>query len=93
MKYLYTRIPTPIPRIPTLIPRISTLIPHIPRIPDIHTPIPRIPTLITCVSIIPIIPFPSFPFRLLQIAQSNRMFGVKHSKTNRLQKTIEYKTN
>ena len=25
--------------------------------------------------------------------KSNRMFGTKHSKTNRLQKTIEYQTN
>ena len=49
-------IPTVNPRIPTLIARIPTLIPHIP------TLIPRIP-------IIPLIPFPDSPFRLLQIAQ------------------------
>ena len=27
------------------------------------------------------------------VFKSNRMFGTKHSKTNRLQKTIEYKAN
>ena len=27
------------------------------------------------------------------VFKSNRMFGTKHLKTNRLQKTIEYKTN
>ena len=47
-------ISTPIPRIHTLIPRIPTLI-------------PRISTLIPRVPIIPLIPFPDFPFRLLQI--------------------------
>ena len=50
-----SRFPTPIPRIPTLIPRIPTLI-------------PRTPTLIPRVPIIPLIPFPDSPFRLLQIA-------------------------
>ena len=55
-------IPTPIPIIPTLIPRIPTLIPIIP------TQIPRIPTLIPHIPIIPLIPFPDSPFRLLQIA-------------------------
>ena len=47
-------ISTPIPRILTLIPRIPTLI-------------PRIPTLIPRVPVIPHIPFPDSPFRLLQI--------------------------
>ena len=27
------------------------------------------------------------------VFKSNRMFGIKHSKINRLQKTIEYQTN
>ena len=49
------RFPTPISRIPTLIPRIPTLI-------------PRTPTLIPRVLIIPLIPSPDSPFRLLQIA-------------------------
>ena len=42
-------------RIPTLIPRIATLIPHVP-------------TLTPLVPIIPFIPFPDSPFRLLQVA-------------------------
>ena len=50
----------PIPQIPTLIPRIPQFL-HIP------TPIPRIPTRIPRVPIIPLIPFPDSPFRLLQI--------------------------
>ena len=55
-------IPTPIPRIPTLILRVPTLIPLIP------TLIPHVPTLTPLVPIIPLIPFPDSPFRLLQIA-------------------------
>ena len=55
---LYSLVPTPIPRIPTQIPRIPTLIPYIP----------IIPALISCISIIPLIPFPHSPFRVLQIA-------------------------
>ena len=55
VKWLYTRIPTLISCIPTLIPHIPILI-------------PCIPTLITCILIIPLIPFPNPPFRLLQIA-------------------------
>ena len=51
-----SNISTPIPRIPTLIPHIPTLIPHVP-------------TLILRVPIIPPIPFPDSPFRLLQIAR------------------------
>ena len=69
-------IPTPIPWIPTLIFCISTLIPYIPTlipriptlIPRVPALIPRIPTLIPRVPIIPLIPFPDSPFRLLQIA-------------------------
>ena len=29
----------------------------------------------------------------VRVFRSNRMFGTKHLKTNRLQKTIDYKTN
>ena len=61
-------IPTPIPRIPTPTPSISTPIPRIHTlIHRIPTLIPRISTLIPRVPIIPLIPFPDFPFRLLQI--------------------------
>ena len=49
-------------KIPTLIPRISNVIALVP------TLIPRIPTLIPRITIIPLIPFPDFPFWLLQIA-------------------------
>ena len=71
-------IPTLIPIIPTMIPRITTLIPHIPSlilriptpIPRIPTMIPRIPTLIPRVPIIPFIPFPDSPFRVLKIAST-----------------------
>ena len=55
------KISIPIPRIPTLIPRIPTLISCVP------TLIPRVPTLIPRVSIIPLIPFADYLFRLLQI--------------------------
>ena len=56
--------------IPTLVPIIPTLISRIPIIPFLITRIPRIPTLIPhilCIPIIPLFPFPDFPFRLLQI--------------------------
>ena len=69
-------ISTLIPCIPTLIPLIPiitslilcilTLIPHIPMIPTL---IPRLPTLIPRILIIPLIPIPDSPFRLLQIAR------------------------
>ena len=62
------------PRIPTLIPIIPTLIRHISRIPTL---IPRIPTLVPCIPIIPFIPFPDSPFRLLQIA-TNKVFERKY---------------
>ena len=48
-------IPKLIPCVPTLIPRFLNLIPHVP-------------TLIPCIPIIPLIPFPRSPFRLLQTA-------------------------
>ena len=68
-----SRILTQIPRIPILIPRILTLI---PRIPTILLPIARIHTLIPRVPIIPLIPFPDSPFRLLQIAISNMLHKI-----------------
>ena len=43
--------------------------------------IPRIPTLIPRISIIPFIPFPNSPFRLLQIALSSKLNVSQHSKT------------
>ena len=58
----YTKIPTLIPRISNVIALVPTLIPRIP------TLIPRIPTLIPRITIIPLIPFPDFPFWILQIA-------------------------
>ena len=77
---LIPRIPTLIPRIPiiptlilpisiipTLVPRIPIIPILIPRIPINLTLIPRIPTLISGVRIIPLIPLPDCPFRLLQI--------------------------
>ena len=69
---------TLIPRIPTLIPRIPIIPILIPRIPINPTLIPRIPTLISGVHIIPVIPFPDSPFRLLQIDR------LKRSKTTNL---------
>ena len=51
-----------IPRIPTVIPRIPILIPRVP------TLVPSFRTLILRVPIIPLIPFPDSPFRLLQIS-------------------------
>ena len=75
---LVPRILTPNHGIPTLIPRISTLIPCVPTwIPCILTRIPRVPTLIPRVSIILLILFPNFPFRLLQIAGAFK--GVYHN--------------
>ena len=56
INWLIPLIPTLIHRFPTPIPRIPTLISHIP-------------TLILRISIIPLIPFPDSPFRLLQIAE------------------------
>ena len=44
--------------------------PHSTLIPRISTVIPRVFTLIPRVPIIPLIPFPDSPFRLLQIANS-----------------------
>ena len=68
----YTKILTLIPVIPTPVPRIPTLIPSISRapilFPIIPTLIPLIPTLIPRIPISPFIPFPDYPFRLLQIA-------------------------
>ena len=66
---LIPRLPTLIPWVPTLAPYVPTLIPCIPTlIPRVLTLIPHVPTLILCVPIIPLIPLPDSPFRLLQIA-------------------------
>ena len=59
-----------IPIIPTLIPTHSHPDPHIPTIPTLILRIPIIPTLFPRIPIIPLIPFPDSPFRLLQIARS-----------------------
>ena len=53
------------PRVPTLIPRILSWIPRVP------TLIPDLPILSPLVTAIPLIPFPDFPFRLLQVAILN----------------------
>ena len=59
-----------IPIIPTLIPTHSHPDPHIPTIPTLILRIPIISTLFPRIPIIPLIPFPDSPFRLLQIARS-----------------------
>ena len=66
----FSCIPTLVAIIPTLISRIPiipSLITRIPRIPTLIPHILCIPTLITRIPIIPLFPFPDFPFRLLQI--------------------------
>ena len=64
LSHFIPRIPAPIPRIPnipTLSPWILALISRIP------TLILRVPILTPQIPIIPLIPFPDSPFRLLQI--------------------------
>ena len=45
-----------------------------PWFPLFTPPIPHIPTLIPCILIIPLIPFPDFPFRLLKVAMQEQTF-------------------
>ena len=61
-----------IPLIPTLIPLILT------QTPRILTPIPRIPTLIPPIPIIPLIPFPDFPFRLFTDSRIEKCILWRH---------------
>ena len=63
-------------RIPTVIPRIPNIPTPIPRVPTL---ISGVPTLILHVTIIPLIPFPDSPFRLLQIDKAfNSIWKKKH---------------